>query len=72
MQGRHVSISGVLKYLGVSRSGYISFLHHQPSHTEKRRNRIKKEIQTIYDHSFRNYGAPKITYELREEGEVIT
>lgn len=72
MQGRHVSISGVLKYLGVSRSGYTSFLHRQPSHTEKRRNRVKEEIQTIYEHSFRNYGAPKIAYELRKGGEIIS
>ena len=35
--GRRVSVSGMLKFLGVSRSGYFAWLHHVPSDTEKRR-----------------------------------
>ena len=34
--GRRVSVSGMLKFLGVSRSGYLAWLHHVPSDTEKR------------------------------------
>ena len=30
-----VSVSGMLKFLGVSRSGYLVWLHHVPSDTEK-------------------------------------
>ena len=64
--GRRVSVSGMLKFLGVSRSGYLAWLHHVPSDTEK------AKIQDIYDDSKQNYGAPKITVELRKTGEVIS
>ena len=33
---------------------------------------IKKNIPLIYDASKQNYGAPKITKELRKSGETIT
>ena len=64
--GRRVSVSGMLKFLGVSRSGYLAWLHHVPSDTEKRREAVKAKIQDIYDNSKQNYGAPKITVELRK------
>ena len=70
--GRQVSVSGMLKFLGVSRSGYLAWLHHVPSDTEKRRKAVKAKIQDIYDDSKQNYGAPKITVELRKTGEVIS
>ncbi len=70
--GRQVSVSGMLKFLGVSRSGYLAWLHHVPSDTEKRREAVKAKIQDIYDDSKQNYGAPKITVEMRKTGEVIS
>ena len=70
--GRRVSVSGMLKLLGVSRSGYQAWLHHIPSNTEKRREAVKAKIQDIYSDSKQNYGAPKITVELRKTGEVIS
>ena len=70
--GRRVSVSGMLKFLGVSRSGYLAWLHHVSSDTEKRRKAVKAKIQDIYDDSKQNYGAPKITVELRKTGEVIS
>lgn len=69
---RPVSISGMLKFLGVSRSGYRAFLKHKPSQTEQRREAVKRDIQRIYDKSKHNYGAPKITAELRKEGLTIS
>ena len=69
---RRVSVSGMLKFLGVSRSGYHSWLYHVPSKAEKRHNAIKSKIQNIYDESKQNYGAPKITVELQKSGEVIS
>ena len=42
------------------------------SDTEKRRKVVKAKIQDIYDDSKQNYGAPKITVELRKTGEVIS
>lgn len=70
--GRRVSLSGMLKILGVSRSGYRSFLRHKPSESELRKDRVKERIQEIYDGSHQNYGAPKITRELQREGERIS
>ncbi len=70
--GRRVSVSGMLKFLGVSRSGYLAWLKHVPSDTEKRRETIKAKIQDIYDESKQNYGAPKITRQLRKSGESIS
>jgi len=70
--GRRVSLSGMLNILDVSRSGYQAFLKHRPSEAELRRERVKERIQEIYDRSHQNYGAPKITRELRKEGEQIS
>ncbi len=43
--GRRVSVSGMLKFLGVSRSGYLAWLHHVPSDTEKRREAMIMQIR---------------------------
>lgn len=43
--GRRVSVSGMLKFLGVSRSGYLAWLHHVPSDTEKRREVVKAKYR---------------------------
>ena len=69
---RRASVSGMLKHLGVSRSGYHAWLKRVPSNTEKRREAVKAKIQDIYDESKQNYGAPKITKELRKSGEIIS
>ena len=49
----------MLKYLGVSRSGYNTWSKHLPSNQQKRKDAIKDRIQKIYDDSKQNYGAPK-------------
>ena len=71
VNGHRVSTSGMLKFLGVSRSGYHSFLNRKLSPTIQRKETIKKKIWLIYDTSKQNYGAPKITKELRKSGETI-
>ena len=53
--GRRVSVSGMLKFLVVSRSVYLAWLHHVPSNTEKRREAVKAKIQDVYDDSKQNY-----------------
>ncbi|XOQ24975.1 MAG: MerR family transcriptional regulator [Mitsuokella multacida] len=70
--GRRASVSGMLQILGVSRSGYNSWLHHLPSNSEIRRKKVKEQIQRIYDKSHQNYGAPKIAKELQKAGEIIS
>lgn len=72
VSGIFVSTSGMLRELGVSRSGYRAFLSHKPSATEKRRQLVEDKIQAIYDKSHQNYGAPKITKELVNDGITIS
>lgn len=69
---RRVSVSGMLKYLSVSRSGYLAWLSRVPSDTQKRKEMVKAKIQDIYNESKQNYGAPKITRELQKGGEIIS
>ena len=66
-----VSVSGVLKRLGVSRSGYHAWKKRCPSAAEKHRGEVKEKILKIYEDSHQNYGAPKITRELWKGGEKI-
>ena len=68
---RQVSVSGILKNLDVSRSGYNAWKKRVPSDTSIRRTVLKEKIQKIYDDSHQNYGAPKIAAELRKSGENI-
>ncbi|MBU3075518.1 IS3 family transposase [Clostridium estertheticum] len=69
---RRVSVSKVLNILGVSRSGYNSWMHRLPTNQQKRMQSVKGEIQRIYDKSYQNYGAPKITKEIQKYGEKIS
>ena len=69
---RQVSVSGILKKLGVSRSGYNAWKKRVPSDMSVRRTVLKEKIQKNYDASHQNYGAPKITVELRKAGECVT
>lgn len=68
---RRPNVSGVLRILGVSRSGYLAWKNRLPSNQEKRKEQIKKRIVEIYQESHQNYGAPKIAECLRREGENI-
>ena len=70
--GRRLNVSGVLRYLGVSRSGYNSWKNRVPSSREQRKNNIKHKICDIYNESYHNYGAPKITSILNKNGEIIS
>lgn len=69
---RRLNVSGVLKILGVSRSGYVRFKKKAPSGRELRKCAIKERICEIHRDSHENYGAPKITECLKKEGEVIS
>ena len=70
--GRRLNVIGVLRYLGVSRSGYNSWKNRVPSSREQRKNNIKHKICDIYNESHHNYGAPKITSILNKNGEIIS
>ena len=70
--GRRISLSGMLKKLGVSRSGYQAFLIRGPSVSQIRKERVKQRILEFYNDSNQNYGAPKIARLLQKEGERIS
>lgn len=61
----------MLKLLGVSSSGYYSWVKRTPSNQEIRKQKIKNEIIEIYNESHQIYGAPKITSILQSRGYVI-
>lgn len=61
----------MLKFLGVSRSGYLRWKKKLPSNRELRKHALKERILEIYHDSHQNYGAPQITNCLRKEGEII-
>ena len=66
-----VTVNGVLKHLGVSRSSYNAWKKRGPSIAEKHRGEIRQKIRKIYEDSHHNYGVPKITRELWKTGENI-
>lgn len=68
---RRVCVSGILKHLGVSRSGYRAWLNRIPSEAAQRKICIKEKIQELHRESHQIYGAPKITRELHKCGEII-
>lgn len=68
---RNVSVSGVLKHLGVSKSGYYDWLNRKPSEREVKRLELQKKISEIHEDSKQIYGAPKITEELHKHGFSI-
>lgn len=65
---RRLSVNSVLSRLGVSRSGYYSWLSRGVSPGKKRKEEIKAQIRKIHEDSHRIYGAPKITIILNRSG----
>ncbi len=70
--GDGFSVSGVLKHLKVSKSGYYDWLQRGPSKREQKRIRIQQDIMDIYEESRQIYGAPKITEKLKSDGQKIS
>lgn len=69
---RTISVSSVLKYLGVSKSGYYDWKKREDSKQKIRKYKVQARILFHYEESMRIYGAPKIAVLLRREGEVIS
>ena len=57
--GLRLNVSGVLRCLGVSRSGYNSWKNKIPGNREQRKDIIKNKICGIYDESRQNFSAFK-------------
>lgn len=62
----------MLEKLGISKSGYYDWKKRGKSKTTKRKERVIEKIKEVHKKSYENYGAPKITRELRKQGEVIS
>ena len=69
---RRLNVSGVLRILGVSRSGYVAFKKHVRSVCQAKKERRMKEIRAIYEESHGIYGAPKIAARMRRDGDRIS
>ena len=76
---RQVSVSGILKKLDVSRSGYHAWKKRVPSDTSVRRAVLKEKIQKVYEDShqttvllklLRNCGNPGSAF-LKKLWEII-
>lgn len=67
-----ISVSSVLKIIGVSSSGYYDHFNKEPSKTQKRKIEVTEKIKEIHDESFNIYGSPKITETLRKEGVIVS
>lgn len=59
------------KFLGVSTSGFYSYVNRNELEQSKRKEQIKQMIKEIYNESNQIYGAPKITQLLRQNGHKI-
>ena len=68
----NVSIRAVTRILNISRSGFKSWKHRKKSHQQLHKELIKEMILTIYHKNKEIYGAPKITYILRQKGIKIS
>lgn len=69
---RRLNVSGVLRILGVSRSGYFAFKKHVLSVCQAKKEKRMKEIREIYEESHGIYGAPKIAAKMRRDGDQIS
>lgn len=60
------------KVLGVSRGGYYKWLKSEPSRRTIENEKLMENIRRIHQRSKRTYGSPRITVDLRKEGEQIS
>lgn len=60
------SVTSVLKILGISRSGYYSYINHETTETEKREAETADLVANIFSGSHNLYGSPKIAAEINK------
>ena len=59
------------KSLDISRSGYYAWLKDPVSMSEKSNTELLKKIEKIHIESKRRYGSPRVSAELRNQGEKV-
>ena len=65
-------MTGVLKKLHLSKSGYYAYLHRKPSRQSLKKSERKKVIKEIYEKNHQVYGAPKIAATMRKNGDQVS
>ena len=65
-------IATMCRLLAVSTSGFYAWRHRQACSRQKANEVLAERIVEIHDASRQTYGAPRITAELREEGEMVS
>ncbi len=58
--------------LSVSKSGYYKWLNGGPSRRAVENKELTEKIRAVYERSKRVYGSPRITEELRAQGEKVS
>ena len=71
MKGKH-SVSVLCEVLAVSRSGYYRSEKRRPTKRQLEDARLAEQIAAAHARSRKNYGAPRVVEELRDEGTPIS
>lgn len=71
MKGEH-PVALLCSLLGVSRSGYYHWQTRRPTPRQSEDEQLSTKIIAAHVRSRRNYGAPRLVAELREEGTAIS
>lgn len=71
MKGEH-PVSLLCEVLGVSCSGYYRWQSRPPTSRQREGEQLSTKILAAHERSRRNYGAPRLVAELREEGAPIS
>lgn len=66
-----MTVKSACKTLDVCRSGYYAWLSREPSARELENLSLLPRIEAIYAKSKETYGSPRVTAELRADGDVV-
>ena len=75
VEGQRFSIRRMARLLGVSASGYYAFVQRSAATVltprQQRRADLEVKITEVHKDSGGTYGSPRVTAELRDQGEVV-
>jgi len=66
------TLSDLCAAFEVSRSGYYAWASRPPGPRAQANARLAKQIQEVYDEHHQNYGSPRVTNQLRQQGHRRT
>ncbi len=68
----HYPLTVLCRVLLVSTSGFYAWCHREPSDGELRRRALAAKIKASHQASHETYGSPRVTRELRANGEPVS